>query len=101
MKYILLSTIEEYNQLNQAVSIGRGYPHRTTNLYAPEIPETVSLQEAQPSRGTDGEIIVGDTTLVDVEYYKFPLSDDIMAVVIAIAGQTIYNEDGSKLFENA
>ena len=98
MKYILLTSTEEYNSLNAAVSTARGYPYRKTEMYAPAEPEEVIVTSEQVVTNEADEV---ETITVETTLYKFPLADDIMSIVAQIAGKKIYNADGSTFFEQA
>ena len=77
MKYIKLTTLEEYNSLNDAVSVSRGYPDERTSTgrYAPDNPEPVEVKDEE------GNVIES--------YYKFELTEDIFAIVAGMAGKPL------------
>ena len=81
MKYLKLSTIEEYNSLNDAVSASRGYPNNITGTtrYAPDEPELTEI------KNEEDEVIES--------YYKFPLAEDIFQVVALMAGKSLVIDD--------
>ena len=81
MKYIKLTTLEEYNALNDAVSISRGYPDERTSTgrYAPNNPEPVEVKDEE------GNVIE--------TYYKFELTEDIFAIVATMAGKPLVIDD--------
>lgn len=80
MKYLKL-TLEEYNSLNDAVSVSRGYPDERTSTgrYAPDNPEPVEVKDE------DGNVIES--------YYKFELTEDIFAIVATMAGKPLVIDD--------
>jgi len=77
MNYIKLTTIEEYNQLNDAISLSRGYPDTLTGTarYAPEDPEPVEVKD--------------ENDVVIESYYEFPLTEDIMTIVQLMSNKEI------------
>ena len=81
MKYIKLTTLEEYNALNDAVSISRGYPDERTSTgrYAPDNPEPVEVKDE-------------DDNVIET-YYKFELTEDIFAIVSTMAGKSLVVDD--------
>ena len=81
MKYIKLTTLEEYNALNDAVSVSRGYPDERTSTgrYAPDNPEPVEVKDE-------------DDNVIET-YYKFELTEDIFAIVSTMAGKSLVVDD--------
>lgn len=106
MHYILLDTIEAYNQLNLSVSSSRGYPYANTTMYAPEVAEEFIdyVKQDIPEMGVysfdeSGEPYVAPPDYLPVVKYKFPIEDDIMVVVMALKGKSLYDANMSRVFE--
>lgn len=89
MNYIKLTTIEEYNQLNDAISTSRGYPETLTgtNRYAPDNPEPVEIKD-------ENDVVVET-------YYQFPLANDILQVVSLMAGKPLVIDDTEIIIPNS
>lgn len=104
MNYILLNTIEEYQALNMSVSTSRGYPYASTELYAPEAPEEFEVTEnVEVIEGTylfdeNGQPITEQPSSQVVTKYKFPISSDIMVIVMALKGKALYDQNMNRIF---
>ena len=104
MNYILLNTVEEYQALNMSVSTNRGYPYASTELYAPEVPEEFEVTESiEVIEGTyiydeNGQQITEQSPTQAVTKYKFPISSDIMVIVMALKGKALYDQNMNRVF---
>jgi len=89
MKYLKLQTIEEYQNLNNAVSVSRGYPDTFTGTerYAPENPELTQVKN--------------ENDIVIESYYMFPLAEDIFQVVVLMAGKPLVIDDTEIIIPNS
>lgn len=104
MNYILLNTVEEYQALNISVSTNRGYPYASTELYAPEVPEEYQvIEDVQVIDGVflydeNGQPITEQSPSQLVTKYKFPISSDIMIIVMALKGKALYDQNMNRIF---
>ena len=88
MKYLKLTTIEEYNALNDAISTSRGYPNNLTGTerYAPDDPEPVNITD--------------DNGNVMESYYQMELTNDIFQIVALMAGKPLIIDDTETIIPN-